>query len=580
MKKIFLLTGIMFFIAISTTTVFSAQQSSSTTTSSGITVTFTADPVYVQKYSDGIDGVKVNGFIHYSSKLNPKPSLQNAQAGKILVNLIDKIGRVRVVDEIDYSNTTSLVYDKELALNSNLLAIGNSIDTDVEPQPIFSLADAPFTIKIIDTGLNTQSDKFPVATPSNTSSANTSTTGGTSPSASAQNSTSFAADGTQVDFSPFVINYNNDTKQVDIQSYINFSKPVSSSRDVSILFYKSDRTPFDNEVGMEVISVPGDTKKLKTVFQGSVTAEPFFFSIKDKETNAVSEKFNVVHTDLTAGTTNYYTSATLYNGGFAAPSQGTTQVSQTSAQTVSTGPAKGTKVNIMVTDATLTKDLPIGNSDTVNGSVTISGNIVYTGIPTTIGNDPNKIGLIKIDLYDKNSTTKPLKTNTIDIVSNSGTNFDEPISFSGIFNISELELPNGPFTVKVSESNLGITSKTFTISEGNNTNTSTSSDNGDAGGSSSPKIRGVLKNPLPFNTIPEVVNAFVKGIVIPIAIPLLGIAIMYTGFLFVQARGNETKLKEAKLALKWTLIGGAIILASYVIAEGLQATIKDIMKPQ
>lgn len=96
----------------------------------------------------------------------------------------------------------------------------------------------------------------------------------------------------------------------------------------------------------------------------------------------------------------------------------------------------------------------------------------------------------------------------------------------------------------------------------------------------SPIIRGVLKNPLPFNTIPEVVNAFVKGIVIPIAIPLLGIAIMYTGFLFVQARGNETKLKEAKLALKWTLIGGAIILASYVIAEGLQATIKDIMKPQ
>ncbi len=125
-------------------------------------------------------------------------------------------------------------------------------------------------------------------------------------------------------------------------------------------------------------------------------------------------------------------------------------------------------------------------------------------------------------------------------------------------------------------------SKTYPTSSYKNVpnNFSDTSEDNSQYGSENIKIRGVLKNPLPFNTIPEVVNAFVKGIVIPIAIPLLGIAIMYTGFLFVQARGNETKLKEAKLALKWTLIGGAIILASYVIAEGLQATIKDIMKPQ
>ena len=46
----------------------------------------------------------------------------------------------------------------------------------------------------------------------------------------------------------------------------------------------------------------------------------------------------------------------------------------------------------------------------------------------------------------------------------------------------------------------------------------------------------------------------------------------------MKARGNATALEEAKKALKWTLIGGAIILASKVISLALQSTIADIVR--
>jgi hypothetical protein len=47
----------------------------------------------------------------------------------------------------------------------------------------------------------------------------------------------------------------------------------------------------------------------------------------------------------------------------------------------------------------------------------------------------------------------------------------------------------------------------------------------------------------------------------------------YAGFLFVKARGNEKDLQTAKDALLYALIGGAILLGAYVIAQAIQGTI-------
>jgi hypothetical protein len=86
-----------------------------------------------------------------------------------------------------------------------------------------------------------------------------------------------------------------------------------------------------------------------------------------------------------------------------------------------------------------------------------------------------------------------------------------------------------------------------------------------------------LKNPLKFDSIPAILGAIVTNVVLPIAVPIFIIMLIYCGIKFVLARGNATKLQEAREALKWTLIGGAVILGSYAIAELVASTIGAVV---
>jgi hypothetical protein len=61
--------------------------------------------------------------------------------------------------------------------------------------------------------------------------------------------------------------------------------------------------------------------------------------------------------------------------------------------------------------------------------------------------------------------------------------------------------------------------------------------------------------------------------VIKIGIPIIALAIIYCGFLFVAARGNSEKLKKAKDALLYTLIGAAILLGAWAIAQLISNTV-------
>lgn len=54
-----------------------------------------------------------------------------------------------------------------------------------------------------------------------------------------------------------------------------------------------------------------------------------------------------------------------------------------------------------------------------------------------------------------------------------------------------------------------------------------------------------------------------------IGIPLATAALVYSGFLFVTARGNEEQLKKAKKWFVWTVVGTAIIVGAVVIASAV-----------
>jgi hypothetical protein len=52
--------------------------------------------------------------------------------------------------------------------------------------------------------------------------------------------------------------------------------------------------------------------------------------------------------------------------------------------------------------------------------------------------------------------------------------------------------------------------------------------------------------------------------------------LIYVGYLFVVAQGKEEKIREARSALLWTVIGALILLGSKAIAIGIEATVKAI----
>lgn len=90
-------------------------------------------------------------------------------------------------------------------------------------------------------------------------------------------------------------------------------------------------------------------------------------------------------------------------------------------------------------------------------------------------------------------------------------------------------------------------------------------------------VTSSINNPLGENLtdIPSFVKKIIE-IVLMIGIPIVVLAIIYSGFLYVQASGNPGKLKDARSALTNSLIGAALLLGAFVIAEAIGTTVEEI----
>lgn len=87
---------------------------------------------------------------------------------------------------------------------------------------------------------------------------------------------------------------------------------------------------------------------------------------------------------------------------------------------------------------------------------------------------------------------------------------------------------------------------------------------------------GKIVNPLPnINSLDGLIQTILTG-VIKIGIPIIALAIIYCGFLFVSARGNPEAIKKAKDALIYTLIGAAILLGAWAIALLIKNTVTGL----
>jgi hypothetical protein len=83
-----------------------------------------------------------------------------------------------------------------------------------------------------------------------------------------------------------------------------------------------------------------------------------------------------------------------------------------------------------------------------------------------------------------------------------------------------------------------------------------------------------VNNPTPFNSIEEIILAVLAAVRV-IAIPIIIFFIIYSGFLYVTARGNAQQIEQATRQLTYAILGAILILGAIVLAEIIKQLIND-----
>jgi hypothetical protein len=100
-------------------------------------------------------------------------------------------------------------------------------------------------------------------------------------------------------------------------------------------------------------------------------------------------------------------------------------------------------------------------------------------------------------------------------------------------------------------------------------------DGNDTGPGQPKEIKFDLINPIKADNLIELLNLVVDAAML-VLIPLIVLAIIYTGFLFIKARGVEKDITAAKQMFYYVIIGAAIILASKLIITFVSSTIGSL----
>lgn len=88
---------------------------------------------------------------------------------------------------------------------------------------------------------------------------------------------------------------------------------------------------------------------------------------------------------------------------------------------------------------------------------------------------------------------------------------------------------------------------------------------------------GSFANPLTVDSVPDFISKALK-VMVMVALPIISLFIVYSGFMFVIARGNESMLSEAKKNFFYVIIGAILILGAWVIATLIGGTISQLVK--
>lgn len=90
-----------------------------------------------------------------------------------------------------------------------------------------------------------------------------------------------------------------------------------------------------------------------------------------------------------------------------------------------------------------------------------------------------------------------------------------------------------------------------------------------------PAGSGCIDNPLKATTISGFLRDLFRAVV-KIGLPIVTLFIVWSGFLFVKARGSSTELTKAKQNFTYVILGTTIFLGAWAIAEMIAATLRQL----
>lgn len=91
-------------------------------------------------------------------------------------------------------------------------------------------------------------------------------------------------------------------------------------------------------------------------------------------------------------------------------------------------------------------------------------------------------------------------------------------------------------------------------------------------------VTGTTKLANPLKGVTSISDFLIKiiDILLIFAVPVIVFFIIYSGFLFVTAAGSPEKIKKAREAFTWAVIGGVILLGANVIMTIVKNTVTSI----
>lgn len=85
-----------------------------------------------------------------------------------------------------------------------------------------------------------------------------------------------------------------------------------------------------------------------------------------------------------------------------------------------------------------------------------------------------------------------------------------------------------------------------------------------------------IVNPLGFDSITEVLLAILDVLVI-FMIPIIILFIIYAGFLYVTARGNQSTIETAHRTLAYAVVGGLLVLGARALLAVIEGTVNQLL---